>query len=651
MKLKIQAFGLGIVCLALATAGLAAEVEREAVSGEKGREALAVLKSSAPDAEKALACKRLAVYGQADAVPALAALLSDERMASWSRIALEVIPGEVADEALRGALSKLQGKLLVGVINSIGFRRDAQAVSALEKKLNDSDAPVAAAAAVALGRIGDEAAAKALEKALTSTSGATRSAVAHGCILCAERFLTEGKSDKAVALYDTVRRADVPKQRMLEATRGAILARGHAGIPLLLETLRSTDKAVLSIGLRTARELPGRTVSQALVVLLGVTPPDRAGPLFLALADREDDNVMPMVLLMGRSGTKPLKLLAIEVMVRKGAPECVPVLLDTLADADAELVKAAKDALAGFSGESVDGQLTARLAEAAGSYRRLLVELAGQRHITAALPELIKAAKDSEPALRAAGIKALGETAEAADLGALTDRLIAAKSAAEIADVQAALETACARITDKAACADKLLPVLPTCPVPARCALLRVLGVVGTAKALAAVQAALTSSEPTVRDTAARVLADWSDAAALPALTEVFRTTKDESHRFLALRGCVRLLESSDQPLPDKVKAFGDLLARTERPDDRKAILSGLGNVADPAALKLVQPLLTDPKVQAEAELAALSIASGLAKSSPAEAKAVATRIQADSKNQTAKDKAAKLLKQLEKDR
>ena len=111
------------------------------------------------------------------------------------------------------------------------------------------------------------------------------------------------------------------------------------------------------------------------------------------------------------------------------------------------------------------------------------------------------------------------------------------------------------------------------------------------------------------------------------------------------------MLESSSQPLPEKVKAFADLLARTERPDDRKAILSGLGNVADPAALKLVEPLLANEAVQAEAELATLNIAAGLVKSAPAEAKAVATRIQAESKNQTAKDKAAKILSQLEKKR
>jgi hypothetical protein len=132
---------------------------------------------------------------------------------------------------------------------------------------------------------------------------------------------------------------------------------------------------------------------------------------------------------------------------------------------------------------------------------------------------------------------------------------------------------------------------------------------------------------------------------------EVFRTTQDESHRFLALRGCVRQLELSSQPVPEKVKAFSELLERTERSDDRKAILSGLANVSDPAALKLVEPFLADPQVQAEAELAALNIAAGIVGTAPAEAKAIATRIQAESKNQATRDRAAKVLAKLEKSR
>ena len=91
---------------------------------EKERQLIRVLQSDAPAADKAITCKRLAIFGSKDAVPALAPLLGDERLASWARIALEVIPGVEADEALREAMATQKGRLLIGVINSIGVRRD-----------------------------------------------------------------------------------------------------------------------------------------------------------------------------------------------------------------------------------------------------------------------------------------------------------------------------------------------------------------------------------------------------------------------------------------------------------------------------------------------------------------------------------------------
>ena len=112
-----------------------------------------VARGDAPPADKALACKRLAVYGSSASVADLAKLLSDERLASWARIPLEAIPGPASDEALRKAMDGLSGNLLVGVINSIGVRRDAGAVAALTAKLQDKDPEVASAAAVALATL------------------------------------------------------------------------------------------------------------------------------------------------------------------------------------------------------------------------------------------------------------------------------------------------------------------------------------------------------------------------------------------------------------------------------------------------------------------------------------------------------------------
>ncbi|HPM82244.1 MAG TPA: HEAT repeat domain-containing protein, partial [Candidatus Anammoximicrobium sp.] len=239
-KIRYSTICLALAVAVVATAGRSARAADEKKAAEDPQRPLIdVLQSDAPKAEKAITCKRLAIYGTGDAVPALAPLLADEELASWARIALEAIPDPAADAALREALGKLQGRLLIGAINSIGVRRDAKAVDGLTQRLKDADAEVASAAAAALGRIGDAAATRTLEQALTGAAATIRSAVAEGCILCAERRLAEGKTKEAADLYDQVRQAEVPKQRMLEATRGAILARGSAGVPLLVEQLRS----------------------------------------------------------------------------------------------------------------------------------------------------------------------------------------------------------------------------------------------------------------------------------------------------------------------------------------------------------------------------------------------------------------------------
>jgi HEAT repeat protein len=648
MMSRIQHFATCVVLVATVTTGWAAD--NAAASAEKARKAISVLQSEAPPGQKAMACKQLAIYGSQEAVPALAPLLADKDLASWARIALEAIPGPAADEALRAALAKLQGRLLVGVINSIGVRKDTKALEALTAKLKDADTDVASAAAVALGHIGGDQAVQALEQMLAGAPAKMRPAVAEGFILCAEQYLAAGKTAQAIKVYDTVRKADLPKQNILEATRGAILARQSEGIPLLLETLRSADKAIFGLGLRTARELPGRAATEALAAELDKINSDRQGPLLLALADRGDAAALPAVFAAAKSGSKNLRLAAITVMERLGDASCVPVFLDLSTDNDPDLAKAAKAGLARLPGKEVDAGLAARLPQATGNTRRLLVELAGQRHVTAAVPELVKAAGDTDPVIRAAGVKALGETVGAGDLNTLTDLLAKAKSDEETSTIEAALASACGRSSDKAGCTARLLDALKAAnAVPARCALLRVLGTLADAKALEAVQSALASQDAAVNDAAVRVLADWPDAPAFPALYDVFRQTKNGTHRILALRNCVRLLSLGAQSPQQTLKTYGELLSSSQRPDDRKVVLAGLANVADPAALKLVEPLVADPQVHAEAELAMLGIANGLMSTAPAEAKAVATKLQATSKNERTRERAAQILQQADK--
>ena len=135
-----------LLCAGALRAGEAAAPDEDAL--------IAVLASEAPVKAKADACRLLGLIGTAKAVPALAALLGDERLAHMARYALEPIPDPAVDAALRGALGVLKGRALAGVIGSIGARRDTAATAALGALLGAAEAEVAQAAARSLGMLG-----------------------------------------------------------------------------------------------------------------------------------------------------------------------------------------------------------------------------------------------------------------------------------------------------------------------------------------------------------------------------------------------------------------------------------------------------------------------------------------------------------------
>ena len=85
----------------------------------------------------------------------------------------------------------------------------------------------------------------------------------------------------AVQIYDAIRTADVSKQRVLEATRGAILARGPNGLPLFVELLKSPDKRQFALAMGIARELQVAGVGEALSAALTNAAPDRAAAIVI----------------------------------------------------------------------------------------------------------------------------------------------------------------------------------------------------------------------------------------------------------------------------------------------------------------------------------------------------------------------------------
>lgn len=209
-----------------------AEYQADAIMKMGAPEAIALLRRpNATTFQKAKACMRLAVVGDRSAVPAMAALLGDEKLSQYARFGLVPIPDASVDQALRAALPRLSGNLKIGVIDSIGQRKDERAVATLTALMNGSDAGEAAAAAAALGLISGRAATEALVAALMKTKDPLRTHVASACMVCAEGWLDRGDRQQAMALYERLAQVDVPKAVRLGAMQTIVGMETHPARP------------------------------------------------------------------------------------------------------------------------------------------------------------------------------------------------------------------------------------------------------------------------------------------------------------------------------------------------------------------------------------------------------------------------------------
>ena len=632
---------LMLFCLAATSASLLAQE-----ADEEGK-LIGLLGSDAKVFDKAKACQRLAVIGTKRAVPALAALLGHEQLGGYARFGLEPIADPSVDDALRSAMGKLEGRLRIGAINSIGVRRDPKAVPALAKLAATADA-CAEAALAALGRIATDEAVATLRQVLASGHAASRPAAAHACLAAAEHLLERHKDKEATALYDLVRKADVPAPLRAAATYQAILVRGAGGAPLLIELLKGEDAALVGVALRAARELPGPEVTRALAAGIATLPPRVQVLLIKALVSRKDPRASKALESLAASKVAEVRVEALAALGEVGEASAVAVLLKAAGGAGAEAA-AASSSLRSLRGEGVDAALIGAMKSGGADLRAELIAVLADRGCTAATAALLdEAARGDEKVARAA-FKALGVLAGPRDLPAIVRLLAAAKG--EAAQAETAVVLVAGRIADPSKRADAVLAALASAREPApRAALLRVLGRIGGEKAYAAVGRAIGDDNAEVKDAAIRALAAWPDARAADALLGLAEDADSEVHRVLALRGYVRLLGLAKGADPRaSVHKYAAVLATTKRADARKLVLAGLADVAHPEALALAMTQLDEAAVRAEAASAAVKIARAIMGTDRKAARGAMEKVLALLKNGPVAAEARQIIQQIDK--
>ncbi len=585
-------------------------------SPENINKLIAVLKSDAGQKEKTDACRQLGVIGTNQAVAALAALLGDPKLSHMARYGLEPIPGPEVNEAFRAALKRLKGKSLVGVIGSVGVRRDSKAVPQLALLLKSPDQEVADASARTLGKIADRRAMSALEAALSGAPATSQPAIAEGLFRCAEASASRGDQSSAARICDRLLAVGSAHQVRAGALRGAVLARGKAGVSLLAQHLKGEDRILFLAAVKTAEEIPGQEVSDLLIGELGRPVADRQIPIMQALGKRKEASASPTLARVAQNAEPQARVEAIQALGEIASPSAVPLLFGLMADSEPSVSGAAHEALAGFPGNEADNTLLQLVNSPEQKQRIAAMDLIQLRRTKAALPALKKAAEDPDPLVRRQALEAVGKIGEADDLRFLLARFPDAQDPVDIAVMEAAFSDLGIRSPDREIYASSLVGGKGLGPAQSA-SILRVLGIVGGKNAIAAVRSSMKDGTGEVRDAAVRALASWKTPDAAPDLLEFARSTGDSTEKILCLRGYLRLSSHADLSLDERVSMAGEAVPLVSGVEEKRILMSVLQRNASLGSISIAARYLDDPEVKEEACLAATAIAESIVEKNP----------------------------------
>ena len=459
-------------------------------------------------------------------------------------------------------------------------------------------------------------------------------------------------------------------------------------IALVIDILKSGEQGMQAVAMAMVRETPGTEVTKALVKELPNLSPAAQIQLLSALADRGDRTALPAVITATKTEEPSIRIAALKAIGQLGDASSVTLLAQTAANSSPEEQKAARESLYRLRGQKIDEAILAGICCADPKVKVELIHSVGERYIIAGVQTLLKTAQDPDSEVQRESFKVLKVIADEKYLPALVELLLKIESASIRSEAEKTVAAVAHKIEDRrrrlgsgpglrpGRQAEAVLAALPeVADTQKRCSLLSVLGRIGDDSALPAIRKALSSGNAKEQDAAIRALSDWPNSKPLNDLLKIAKTSDNQIHRILALRGFVRLLgltldtrpKTQDQSLESVVLSLESTVMLYQQAMDlapslpeKRMVLSGLSYVKSLAALEMAASYLQDETLLPEAEMAVVKIAEGIFESHPqpaeggldpvqgfALAKDILNKIIQTTKNDLLRQQAQKIVKQI----
>jgi HEAT repeat protein len=582
-------------------------------------------------------CRMLQRIGTDKCVPVLARLLTDEKLSHHARLALQTMKDSAeAGSALRGALGRAPDKLKPGIIGSIAERRDDAATSGLAGLVTGADAEVAAAALNALGKIGGRQSLRILQRA--QVSGAAKAARLNALLLCAEG-LDEGQ---ATDVYRSIYQGEKSDVHRAAALSGLARTDPREAASIMVELLKAGPSYLRRAALGCVVMSKSAGLGRALAAALPALPPDGRAELIEALAARGDASALENITSYLTSDNPDVRNAAAKAVAALGDATHVRMLLRQAGAGKAGEVAIA--GLAAMTAPGVDDALIEALQDEALAVAAMKV--LGKRECRKAAGELLRLAKTGSAEVKAEAWGALASAASESDMGAMMAAAITIDDPGLRSTATKAVAHFCSRAQDKQACFEAAAGHYDRADEATKVFILTLASATGGTKALELAKSALESGNRQLRDRALQSLVRWPDWRAAPVLMDLARSAPEEKTRILAVRGYISVADR-ERNERKRVKMYKDIRDLEKRVDEKKLIVSKLGNVRDASAIPMLSAYLDDAEVKNEAAMASVNLVHRIRRGSRSELRALMQKVMESVTNKGILNKAKGALKRL----
>ncbi len=590
-----------------------------------------ILNSDSTVEAKKFACQQLAIIGPLSSLNTLSRLASVEITSGFACMAIVNSPSTEATKALCEAYPEANLTAKIQIINAIGNRRDASAISFLKQRLYERDVQIVESTLTALGKIGAKNATETILEFKKQSKPSYANAISDSLLLCAAKAITEQRRLDASSIYKELFSDSVPAHIKRAAFLGLVKTDNDGGAERIESILASPDVTLKPVAIALIPSIKGANISARFSKLLPSLQPSEQALLIDALAMRGDKDAITTIEEFVNSQNNDVKYAAITALGNIGNVKHAKILVKALIEAanpqELRIVEQAISSLKG--GKNIDLAIISELKNASSAGKTRIINVLGRRYATVAVDAILAEAVSDDTATSRAAFKVLSRLSSEKNLPQLVDALIKLKSQEARTDAESAVAAIIEKSQDKRVCENLICERLEkTTDTEIRVSLINLLPVCGGQKALETAKSAYSSADSKIKEAGIRAISEWQDISAWETLLNIYENPTSESYRVLALRGLTRLLsEENIRPDANLVLKYKQLFNGAKNNNDKKLILGALSGCNHPEALYLALEKINEPEIKSEAVAAIKKIAAAIQQKYPREAAEVLQKI------------------------